>query len=88
MEGSYMRCFSGSILHPLLFLLYINDLTRVFGKNHKPIPSADDTSLTVTHFNYTDFSSEITFVFNHLNKWFATNLLSLNLKKKLNMYSL
>jgi hypothetical protein len=71
----------GSILGPLFFLLYINDLTRVFGKNHKPVLFPDDTSLIVTHFNYIDFSNEITSAFNQLNKWFAANSLSLNLKK-------
>ena len=71
----------GSILGPLLFLLYINDLARVFGNNHKPVLFADDTSLIVTHLNHTDFSKEVTSVFNQLNKWLAANLLSLNLKK-------
>ena len=73
----------GSILGPLLFLLYINDLARVSGSNHKPVLFATDTSLIVTHLNHTDFSKEITYkyVFNQLNKWFAANLLSLNLKK-------
>jgi len=78
----------GSILGPLLFLLYINDLARVFGNNHKSVLFADDTSLIVTHLNHTDFSKDITSAFNKLNKWFAANLLTLNLKKKLNIYSL
>jgi len=34
----------GYILGPLLFLLYINDLARVFGNNHKPVLFADDTT--------------------------------------------
>ena len=63
----------GSILGPLLFHLYIN--------NHKPALFADDASLIVTHLNNTYFSKEITSAFNQLNKWFAANLLSLNLKK-------
>jgi hypothetical protein len=71
----------GFILGPLIFLFYINDLTTVFGKNHKPVLFADNTSLIVTHFNYTDFSNKITSAFNQLNKWFAANSLSLNLKK-------
>jgi hypothetical protein len=65
----------------MLFLLYINDLARVFENNHKSVLFADDTSLIVTHLNHTDFSKDITSVFNQLNKWFAANLLSLNLNK-------
>jgi hypothetical protein len=71
----------GSILGPLLFLLYINDLTRVFGNSHKPVLFADDTSLIVSHFNHTDFSNDVISAFNQLNKWFAANLLSLKLEK-------
>jgi hypothetical protein len=44
------------------------------------------TSVTVTHFNHTDFNKEITTVFIQLNKWFAANLLSLN-KKKNSIYA-
>jgi hypothetical protein len=54
--------------------LYIKDLPRVFGNNHK----ADDTSLIVTHLNHTDFSKKITSTFNQLNKWFAANSISFN----------
>ena len=71
----------GSILGPLLFLLYINDLGTVFRNNHKPILFADDTSLIVTHNDLTEFSRDVTSAFNSLNKWFAANLLSLNLNK-------
>ena len=38
-------------------------------------------SLIVTHDNQTDFSRDVTFTFNKLNKWFAANLLFLNLNK-------
>jgi hypothetical protein len=40
------------------------------------------TSLIITHLNHTDFSKDIiTSVFHQLNKWFAANLLFLNLNK-------
>ena len=63
---------------PLLFLLYVNDLARVFGNNLKPVLFADDISLIFTHLNHTYFSKEITSAFSQLNKWFAANLLYLN----------
>jgi hypothetical protein len=61
----------GSILGPLLFLLYINDLGTLFKNNQKPVLFADDTSLIVTHDNQTDFSRDVTSAFYQLNRWFV-----------------
>jgi hypothetical protein len=71
----------GSILGPLLFLLYTNDLRNFVKDKSKPILFADDTSIIVTNSNPTDFISDITFVFEYLNKWFRANSLSLNFDK-------
>jgi hypothetical protein len=71
----------GSILEPLLFLLYINDLTKIINKTLAPIIFADDSSILFAHSNLTDLNKNICKVFTTLNKWLRANQLSLNFKK-------
>jgi hypothetical protein len=46
----------GSILGPLLFLLYINDLHSVTAKNAKLVLYADDTSFIITNPSPSEFA--------------------------------
>jgi hypothetical protein len=71
----------GSILGPLLFLLYINDLPNFVNDKSKPILFADDTSIIATNSNPKDYISDITTTFECLNKWFQANSFSLNYDK-------
>ena len=71
----------GSVLGPLFFLLYINDLSKIINKTLAPIIFADDTSILFTNSNLIDFNKNSHIVFTTLNKWLRANKLSLNFSK-------
>jgi len=53
----------GSILGPLLFLVYINDLPKAVEHKALPILFADDTSILLTSPNNIQMQSDLNFVF-------------------------
>jgi hypothetical protein len=71
----------GSILGPLLFLLYINDLPKIVNNNAEVVLYADDTSIIITSLNPTNFTNSVNKILQDINKWFTINLLSLNADK-------
>ena len=70
----------GSILGPLLFLLYINDLPRCL-KNSKPSLFADDTNMTTSGETIADVEIAMNSDLDTLKKWLVVNKLSLNVAK-------
>ena len=70
----------GSILGPLLFLLYINDLNTIT-KLTSFIMFADDTNIFISGKNLDDIASQINTELTTISQWFSANLLSLNIKK-------
>jgi hypothetical protein len=71
----------GSVLGPLLFLLYINDLPNAVTHNDVLILFADDTSVIITSQNVHDFQNDLNISLHQLSKWFQVNSLSLNFTK-------
>ena len=70
----------GSILGPILFIIYINDLIHV-SANLKNIMFADDTNLFLTGNSLAEVEDKLNAELALIETWFKANLLSLNVKK-------
>ena len=69
----------GSVLGPLLFLLYINDLPNSTNFNVKLF--ADDTLLSLDSKNYKDLQKRVNEEMKSVSKWLNINKLTLNTSK-------
>jgi hypothetical protein len=96
-DESFHNCFSnwerlklgvplGSILGPLFFLLYINDLPAVISDLSKPTLFVDDINLILVSPDPIQLKKNLVAVFSKITEWFQANSLSLNLKKTHYMY--
>ena len=69
----------GSVLGPILFLIYINDLSNCC--NFKTTLFADDSVLTLSHKNVNCLQTMLNFEIPKINAWLKSNQLSLNVNK-------
>ena len=83
----YIKCGvpQGSVLGPLLFLLYINDITDS-SKVFKFTLFADDTSLFYSHKNNPNAENIVNTELHKVSEWLAANKLSLNVDKSKLLY--
>ena len=70
----------GSVLGPLLFIIYTNDLPNCLKHTH-PILFADDTTIYTNSNNLTTLYDKVNTDLKSLDSWFKTNKLSLNVGK-------
>ena len=66
----------GSILGPLLYLIFVNDISK--STNAKILSFADDTSLFISNANVNTLYETANVEMNKLFEWFCANGLSLN----------
>jgi len=71
----------GSILGPLLFILYINDLPDCITLPANLVLFADDTSLIISRPNMELLQNYLIMIFQQITNWFQQNSLFLNLEK-------
>ena len=71
----------GSLLEPLLFLIYVNDLQTSIDQDCKVLLYADDTAILFSHNDTRVISEKLSRMLKSCHEWLVDNKLSLHLGK-------
>ena len=74
----------GSLIGPLLFLIYINDFPKCLSKA-LPQMYANDTSASITTISIAELESALNAELANLHEWVNVNKLSLNIANRTNV---
>ena len=75
----------GSILGPILFLFYVNDISSV-SSNFSTTLFADDTTISISNPSFNSLINNSNFELNKLHIWTLENRLTLNVTKTFSLY--
>ena len=79
-NSSTMGFPQGSILGPLLFLIYVNDFNNCLTKS-KAVMFADDTTVWASHKNTSTLFQLMQSEMELIDRWLVSNKLSINIEK-------
>lgn len=71
----------GSVLGPLLFIIYINDIVKTCPEGYNIKMFADDTIIYVSGESSIELENKINIIFNKVEKWMNINRLKINADK-------
>jgi hypothetical protein len=80
LENVHVGVPQGSVLGPLLFLIYINDISKCIPPEKLRL-FADDTNVFISGNNFNDIIDEADETLTKLYEWFSCNKLTLNVDK-------
>lgn len=71
----------GSVLGPLLFIIYINDIIKICPEGYSIKMFADDTLIYVAGEGSAEVEGKMTLIFNIVEEWMRLNMLKMNASK-------